>query len=201
MNHDAFFYRSSVSDSDREQVRRIVESSGFFSPYEVEVAVELVEERLTKGTRSGYYFLFAEQSGMVVGYICFGPIACTATSYEIYWVAAQRNFHRRGIGKELLQRSECAIAQSGGRRIYIETSLRKQYTPSRLFYEACGYRQEAILNDFYSPGDAKVIYVKECGETVGNSEKKWQITSAGIKNIRSQRTWPKIIIDTCHVIK
>lgn len=160
MNHDTLYYRDSVNDSDGEQVRRIVESSGFFSPHEVEVAVELVEERLTKGAKSGYHFLFAEQSGIVVGYICFGPIACTTTSYEIFWIAAQRDFRRRGIGRELLQRSECAIAKSGGQRIYIETSSRKQYAPSRFFYEACGYQQEAILNDFYSTGDAKIIYVK-----------------------------------------
>jgi hypothetical protein len=48
----------------------------------------------------------------------------------------------------------------GGRRIYIETSSRAQYEPTRGFYLKCGYRQETILEDFYAPGDGKVIYVK-----------------------------------------
>jgi len=44
-----------------DSVRGIVESSGFFSAEEVEIAVQLVQERLTKGIQSGYHFLFAER--------------------------------------------------------------------------------------------------------------------------------------------
>ena len=48
--------------------------------------------------------------------------------------------------------------QAGGRRVYVETSGRAQYEPTRRFYEACGYAREAVLTDFYAPGDDKVIY-------------------------------------------
>jgi RimJ/RimL family protein N-acetyltransferase len=34
------------------------------------------------------------------------------------------------------------------------------YNRTRRFYERCGYREEATLREFYSPGDDKVIYVK-----------------------------------------
>ncbi len=44
-------FREEVKPEDAENVRRIVESSGFFSPEEVQVAVELVEERLNRGPR------------------------------------------------------------------------------------------------------------------------------------------------------
>ena len=46
------------------------------------------------------------------------------------------------------------------RQVYIETSNREQYAPTRGFYLRCGYRQEALLKDFYAVGDDKVIYGK-----------------------------------------
>jgi hypothetical protein len=59
-----------------------------------------------------------------------------------------------------MDKAETAIRKLDGKRIYIETSSRDQYKTTRAFYEACGYRKEAVLRDFYSPGDDKVIYVK-----------------------------------------
>jgi hypothetical protein len=44
--------------------------------------------------------------------------------------------------------------------VYIETSNRPQYVPTRAFYERCGYECEAVLKEFYGPGDDKVIFAK-----------------------------------------
>jgi len=158
---EAVTIRHTVARSDMENVRKIVESSGFFSDEEVEIAVELVEERLTKGIPSGYHFLFVESEGKVIAYTCFGRIPCTKASYDLYWIAVHDAFRGRGIGKKLLAATEREIAAQGGQRIYIETSSRQKYEPTRSFYEHCGYKQEAELKNFYSPGDAKVVYVKE----------------------------------------
>ncbi len=161
MRPDLIRYRKRVTQTDAEHVRGIVESSGFFNPEEVGIAVELLEERLSKGIRSGYEFLFTEQGGRVVGYSCFGHIAGTRASYDLYWIAVHEDVRGQGMGKKLLARTEQEIARRGGRRIYIETSSREQYAPTRAFYLRCGYQQEALLKDFYFPGDSKVIYVKE----------------------------------------
>ena len=130
---------------------------------EIDVAVELVEERLSKGESSGYYFVFAEQGGRVVGYTCFGPIPCTIASFDLYWIAVHDSCRGQGIGKALMRKSEELIAAMGGTRVYIETSFRAQYVPTRQFYFACGYQEAAVLADFYAPGDGKVIYLKVLG--------------------------------------
>jgi ribosomal protein S18 acetylase RimI-like enzyme len=159
MNDDLTF-RETLNPPDTEHVRAIVQSTGFFSPAEVEIAVELAIERLVKGLDSGYHFLFAEQNNRVVGYSCFGPIPGAQASIDLYWIAVHNDFRGAGIGKKLMVESERAIKRMGGRRIYVETSSRAQYQPTRAFYLACGYKQEALLEDFYAPGDSKVIYVK-----------------------------------------
>ena len=157
---DPITWREEPQPSDMRRIREIVDSSGFFSDAEVEVAVELVQERLNKGTESGYYFLFAERDRTVAGYSCFGPIPCTEESYDIYWIAVQEELRRSGLGAKILKRVENRIKEMGGKRVYVETSSREQYKPTRSFYSRCGYRKEATLEDFYSPGDDKVIYLR-----------------------------------------
>jgi GNAT superfamily N-acetyltransferase len=152
--------RDAVEPRDRDAVRSIVVRTGFFRPDEVDVAVELVEERLARGQASGYHFVFAELNGGVVGYACYGPIACTAVSFDLYWIAVDPCSQRHGIGRRLMAAVESRIAAAGGERIYIDTSGRPQYAPSRAFYERNGFRCEAQLADFYGPGDDRMIYDK-----------------------------------------
>ena len=160
MNTVKIEFRSTVTDTDLATVRAITESTGFFYPEEVDTAVELVEDRLAKGPRCGYHFLFAEQDGRTMGYTSFGPIACTKESFDLYWIVVAGDFRGKGLGTQLLEQSEKAVTSLGGSRVYIETSARHFYEPTRAFYLARGYTQVAELEDFYAPGDAKVIYVK-----------------------------------------
>jgi D-alanine-D-alanine ligase len=157
--------RDAVRPGDLMFVRDIVASTGFFTAAEVEVAVELVQEHLARGTRSGYFFLFAELAGQTVGYTCYGPIACTAGSYDLYWIVVEQALRHRGLGRFLLEAAEARITQAGGRRVYIETSGRALYQPTQAFYERCGYAPEAVLRDFYAPGDPKIVYSKAIAPT------------------------------------
>lgn len=152
--------RDSVRPTDAAAVRAMVAATGFFVPAEVEVAVELVEERLRRGLDSGYLFLFAELAGRTVGYTCYGPIACAVGSYDLYWIVVDPAHQGHGLGRRLVAATEQRIRDAGGRHIYAETSGRELYTPTRAFYERCGYEVVAVLPDFYAPGDDKVVYRK-----------------------------------------
>jgi ribosomal protein S18 acetylase RimI-like enzyme len=158
---DRIQYRDDVHPGDRVIVRDLVSDSGFFNPEEIDVAVELVEERLANGLCSGYSFIFAEYAGAVLGYTCFGPIPGTVQSYDLYWIVVRNAYRGLGLGSCLLMRSERQIAQQGGSRVYVETSSRALYEPTRAFYHAHSYYQEAVLDDYYAPNDSKVIFVKQ----------------------------------------
>ena len=154
-------FRDEVRPDDCETVRRIVDATGYFAPAEIGVAVELVQENLTKGAAaSGYCFLFAERVGETLGYVCYGPIPCTISSYNLYWIAVHPAHQREGIGRALMRELEKRVATAHGTRIYIDTSYKAQYEDTRSFSESLGYELDAILRDFYSPGDDKVIYRK-----------------------------------------
>jgi D-alanine-D-alanine ligase len=153
-------YREEVRPEDGEKIGRLVRATGFFSEEEVGIAVELVEERLARGNASGYFFLFAEEEDLLIGYACFGLIPGTAHSFDLYWIAVDPEEQGRGVGRKLMAAAEQLMAERGARLIYADTSSRPQYQPTRAFYLACGYRQEAVLADFYAPGDGKVIFAK-----------------------------------------
>jgi D-alanine-D-alanine ligase len=153
-------YRTDARHSDRDDIRQLVDAAGIFSETEIDIAVELIEERLSKGLQSGYHFLFGELTDRIIGYTCFGPIPGAAKRYDLYWIVVHHDFRRAGIGKSLMVKTEEAIEKQGGERIYIDTSSRDQYRTTRLFYRLCGYQEEAVLKDFYGSEDDKVIYVK-----------------------------------------
>lgn len=153
-------FREEARPEDGQAIGRLVRATGFFSEEEAEIAVELVEERLARGDASGYFFLFAEEADRLLGYACFGPIPGSVHSFDLYWIAVDPGEQGRGIGRMLMAASERIMAGHGASLIYADTSSRPQYEPTRAFYLACGYREEAFLADFYAPGDGKVIFVK-----------------------------------------
>jgi ribosomal protein S18 acetylase RimI-like enzyme len=157
---DQILLRKVVVPTDPETITRIVASTGFFREDEILVAAELATERLEKGAASGYEFLFAEIKGETVAYSCYGLIPCTLHSYDLYWIATRQDYMNLGIGKHLLQETEKEIFKLGGKGIYVETSSKEQYAPTRAFYEKNEYLLKARFKDFYAPDDDKVVYVK-----------------------------------------
>jgi GNAT superfamily N-acetyltransferase len=153
-------YRTTARREDRDNIGRLVTQTGFFSADEILIVKELMDERLAKGDESGYFFIFAEKAGRLVGYACFGPIPGTMHSFDLYWIVVGPSWQGRGIGRSLLSEAEQRMVLQGAKRVYIETSSRPQYKPTRDFYNAEGYREEAFLADFYSPGDGKIVFVK-----------------------------------------
>lgn len=153
--------RHTICETDPAAVRDIVASAGFFNPEEIDIAVELADEALANGyEKSGYSFVFMEIDGRTAGYACFGRIPGTQASFDLYWIAVHADFRGRGLGKQILREAESAIAGAGGKRIYIETSSQPKYKPTQGFYINARYELEAVLKDFYAPGDGKMMFVK-----------------------------------------
>ena len=165
--HDGFVWRGAVTAEDVGRVRSLVASTGFFNAAEIELAADLVAERLARGLRSGYHFILAEiwteRGADLVGFACYGPIYGTRDSFELFWIAVAPEEQGRGLGAQVYARAEAAMAEAGARRIYADTSSSERYAGTRGFYQRMGFREAARLADFYAPGDGKIVYVKALG--------------------------------------
>jgi ribosomal protein S18 acetylase RimI-like enzyme len=113
-----------------------------------------------RGEQSGYTFLVYRNGDRLLGYACYGAHPLTQGTFDLYWIAVDPTARRQGIGRTLLSRVEDEVRSLAGRVLVIETSGTPPYAPTRQFYESCGYTREAVVRDFYAPGDDLVIFYK-----------------------------------------
>jgi ribosomal protein S18 acetylase RimI-like enzyme len=146
---------------DKPALTRILRNTPEFKSFEVVVAEEVIDSYLGDPRGSGYFVLIAEGDGEVAGYICYGETPLTVGTWDIYWVAVDREKRGRGIGEALSETAETAIKKAGGRLAIIETSSTPLYENTRNFYQHRGYETVARIPDFYMPGDDKLILQKK----------------------------------------
>jgi GNAT superfamily N-acetyltransferase len=143
--------------ADRDRIEEITRAVGVFRAEEVPVALEVFD-----GAAAGspdYLALGADLDGRLAGWICWGPTPCTLGTFDLYWMAVDPAAQGTGVGTALISEMEQRLA-GVARLIVVETAGRADYSATRDFYQARGYRSAAVIPDFYAPGDDQVIYVK-----------------------------------------
>lgn len=147
--------------TDHAAVIDIVKATNFFYPVEIEVACEVFNDAAMQKTGCTYQSYVAEVNGQVAGWICFGATQGTLGTFDVYWIAVAPAQQRNRIGTKLLHFAEAKIGEQEGRMIVIESSGSEKFIPTRNFYERNGYRLAAEVEEFYAPGDDKLIFLKK----------------------------------------
>ena len=150
-----------AAEADGEQIQSITARAGVFNQEEVDSVSVMWTEYLTLGPEgSGYHFIVERDGEQVLGFAIYGPRDLTDGVFDLYWIAVDPQVRCRGVGRKLLYASEEAARQAGGRMVIAETSGTPEYEPTRKFYLATGYENEATIKDFYALGDDLKIFVK-----------------------------------------
>lgn len=147
-------------EQERPAIEALLRRCGVFRDEEIDVALEVLDVYLYRLNQEDYQVYTAKRGGAVAGYVCFGRNTMTDGTFELYWIAVDPEQHRRGVGRSLMTLAEYEISRQGGRLIAVETSSREDYHPTRKFYHDLGYRQAAVVADYYAPGDSKVILTR-----------------------------------------
>lgn len=147
---------------DKKKISALLKRRDTFNEMEIKVAIEIIDETLNHPDQQDYHIFCAfDGEDDLAGYICFGPIPMTKGCYDLYWIAVDEGFSRRGVGRELLLYMEDIVKEKQARHIYIDTSSTPPYEAARSFYEKCGYKPVCLLRDFYRIGDHKMVFMKE----------------------------------------
>jgi len=161
---DVIFLTELVPD-DVKTLCNMTAQTGFFSEEEVLIVDELARASISEGEKSGYHFLLVlPENGdrkHPLGFACYGPIPGAIGSWDLYWIVVDRKDQGHGYGKRIATEVENRIRTVGGRKIFLETSSRVQYSSTRCFYESSGYKPETRLLDYYDLGEDCVIFTKE----------------------------------------
>ena len=97
------------------------------------------------------------------GFAIYGQTPLTLNTWDIYWLAVDGCFQKRGVGRDLLRKTEEDML--GGETavipvVRVETSSRDDYAPARALYLKSGYVETGRISDFYKPGDSLVTFAK-----------------------------------------
>lgn len=167
----------------RNRIREILDATSVFREEEVDVALELFDETFASGPALGgvmpydpgdgvanYEFVGSfSREGQLVGYVCYGATPGTDRTYDLYWIAVHPECQGAGGGSLLLEEVERRLRQREARLLVVETSSRSDYAATRRFYEMRGYGQAARLDDFYAPGDHRIVYTKRLSQRQGGT--------------------------------
>jgi ribosomal protein S18 acetylase RimI-like enzyme len=153
---------NSPQPAEAEMLVALTEATGFFNAEEIKIVREMLDAYFENPANDEYHWLVFRETpdAPPCGYVCYGPASLAAGTYDLYWIAVDRAYQDKKIGSALLQGMEHDLARRGARQIYIETSDKPQYAPTRAFYERRGYILVAHFRDYYAVGDGKVIYFK-----------------------------------------
>ena len=145
---------------DRPELLEIMESSGAFRPEEIAVGLELVDETLNPGPSTDYRWWIAEGAGQVLGFACFGPVPMTEGTFDLYWIAVAPEARGTGVAAGIEEAVADSVRSLGGYWLVAETSSTAPYLPAHAFYARRGYRLLGRIEDFYRPGDDRLIFGK-----------------------------------------
>lgn len=150
-----------IEPGDREAIRELIAGTGAFKPFEVDVAMELVDVALTQKGQDDYHpYVLVEDDDTVVAYACFGKNSMTTGTFDLYWIATRTDRMGKGYGRAILSFVEEEVRRRGGYLLVIETSSQESYGSTRQFYDKVGCTLAAQLPDYYAEGDDKLIYLK-----------------------------------------
>jgi ribosomal protein S18 acetylase RimI-like enzyme len=149
-----------MTRADKPAVMAFLSIMPEFPAADVRVAEEVIDCYLADPEGSGYYVQVAEAGSQVAAYVAYGPAPLTEGTWDIYWMAVAPERQRQGLGRRLLNFAEAEIGRARGRLILIETSSIPGYDRTRRFYLSLGYRLVCRIQDYYAPGDDKLVYEK-----------------------------------------
>lgn len=143
--------------ADLARVRYLVEANEMFPP-------EMLEEMSAPffGGDSGHRWLVFDD-GAVDGAAYFVPEELADGVWNLLMIAIDPARHGGGVGTRLMAFVEGALVAEGHRMLLVETSGADAFARTRAFYDRMGYEREAVIRDYWAPGEDKVTFRKLLG--------------------------------------
>lgn len=136
-------------------------AAGVLNEAELAALEAVWEEYLDLGPEdSGYSFLVDREGTQVLGFVCYGPRELAEGVCDLYYLVVDTHSRRQSVGRRLLRAAEAEAREAGARMVMAEVSGGPRHQPVRALLASAGYEVEAVIKDFYEPGDDLTILVK-----------------------------------------
>jgi ribosomal protein S18 acetylase RimI-like enzyme len=149
-------------EKDRAGLLSMLNKTLAFTSVEIDVAMELINIVLEDESQKDYQiYCMVDDQDQVIGYICYGLTPMTRGTFDLYWIAVDPDFQKKGVGSKLLSFLEEVVKAEGGRMILADTSTIPQYEKTQKFYLKNGFQEVARIPDYYHPGNDRITFCKK----------------------------------------
>lgn len=138
-------------------LKEVLDSSELFPS---EYLDDLISDYFNNKDTTDIWFTYIDTNRPIALGYC-APEKLTNGTYNLYAIAVRKELQGQGIGKKMMNYIEKLLTDNGNRVLIVETSSMDHYALTRKFYNKLGYRQEAVISDFWNDGEDKVIFWKK----------------------------------------
>jgi ribosomal protein S18 acetylase RimI-like enzyme len=143
--------------ADVSAVKHIIESTQLFPSAMLD---EMITFDQARDARKEHWLTYDEGDDGPVGVAYCAPEVMSDGTWNLYLIAVHPKYQRGGIGSTLVKHVEDLLTQHDGRILLVETSSLPKFEATRLFYQKCGFHQEARIREFYTAGEDKIVFWK-----------------------------------------
>ena len=154
--------RAAVAE-DVAQIRALAIGNAMFSPEDMDGFDDALNGYLSGATEGHRWLVATGTESQIEGAAYFAPEPFGDRVWNLYFLAAHPSRHRRGAGSTLVARIEQTLRDEGdetARVLIVETSSSAAYDGARAFYASRGFDPEAVIREFYGPGEDKIVFWK-----------------------------------------
>ncbi|MEM9796810.1 MAG: GNAT family N-acetyltransferase [Pseudomonadota bacterium] len=142
---------------DAARLKAVCTDCGLFAAEELSY-VHADIDAWTTGETSRQWLL-ADRDGDH-GAAMVAPEEMSDNVWNMLFLGVAASGQRRGIGRALLAAVESMVRDRSGRLLLIDTASTEDFTPARTLYASAGYRQEAVIREYYGDGIDRVTFAK-----------------------------------------
>jgi len=148
--------RKIVKD-DVNELKTVLNSIDLFP---AEMLDDMIADYFDNPKTSDIWFTtIQDEKPVAIGYCV--PEKLTEGTYNLYAIGVRSDLQGKGIGSTMMNYIESKLKNQGQRILIVETSGTDDFRLTRKFYEKLNYTKEAVIRDFWSEGDDKVIFWKK----------------------------------------
>ncbi|MFN8308830.1 MAG: N-acetyltransferase [Chitinophagales bacterium] len=146
-----------VERLDLEGLKAVLDSCELFPS---EYLDEMIADYFTNPDTDQIWFTaILNNQPVAIGY-CI-PEKLTDGTYNLLAIGVSKEFQQQGIANKMMQYIEQLLKSKNARLLVVDTSSDAAQLAARNFYKKIGYKQEAVINDFWKDGEDKITFTKK----------------------------------------
>lgn len=145
---------------DLPALKSVLDSSELFPS---EMLDEMIANFFNDENSSDFWFTTVQNNTPISIAYC-APEQMTEGTFNLYAIAVDKKHQGKGIGSEMMRFIEDRLQKNNERILLVETSGTADFELTRNFYQKIGYKQQAVIPEFYAKGDDKVVFWKKLNE-------------------------------------